>query len=410
MFKGGIANYNTSLAKAFDKFPDCEVHIVSWTQQYPAIIPRDFIDRKSKTDQLEGTGIKVHYITNYNNPKTWGGTYKLIKSLNPTKVIFQWAIAIQGIPLGYIARKLKKHKEIEVFFDLHFVIQKEGSSLDNKFTKYGISPADSYIVHAMKTADELKILFPKKKFEIIERNAPITGSGQKVLKLYHPVYDMFSPDPNFDVVKQKKELGLKKHVFLFFGFIRKYKGLHNVVEAFARLAEKRDDVSLMIVGEAFWNTLDNKKLSTRIKNMTFGLAKKIFLKKQDDERDYNPLALVEQLGLQDKVYTNIDFVPNEEVHKYFQVADDIMLFYLTATPSGIESIAYNFQMPMLATKVGHFTETIQDGFNGYLAEAENIDSMAEVMLKAIEKPIKRENVAATSKDMSWANYAGEILR
>ncbi|HEY9116079.1 MAG TPA: glycosyltransferase [Bacteroidales bacterium] len=410
MFKGGIANYNTSLAKAFDKFPDCEVHIVSWTQQYPAIIPRDFIDRKSKTDQLEGTGIKVHYITNYNNPKTWGGTYKLIKNLNPSKVIFQWAIAIQGIPLGFIARKLKKHKEIEVFFDLHFVIQKEGSSLDNKFTKYGISPADSYIVHAMKTADELKILFPKKKFEIIERNAPIKGSGQKVLKLYHPVYDMFSPDPNFDIAKQKKELGLKKHVFLFFGFIRKYKGLHHVIEAFSKLSEQRDDVSLMIVGESFWNTLDNKKLSTKIKNATFGLAKKIFLKKQDDERDYNPIAMIEQLGLQDKVYLNIDFVPNEEVHKYFQVADDIMLFYLTATPSGIESIAYNFQMPMLATKVGHFTETIQDGFNGYLAEAENIDSMAEVMLKAIEKPINRENVAATSKDMSWANYAGEILR
>ena len=48
-FKGGIANYNTSLAKAFDRNEDLEVHIVSWIQQYPAIIPRDFIDRKSKT-------------------------------------------------------------------------------------------------------------------------------------------------------------------------------------------------------------------------------------------------------------------------------------------------------------------------------------------------------------------------
>lgn len=67
-FKGGIANYNTSLAKAFDASGDVEVHIVSWTQQYPAIIPRDFIDRKSRQDQLKGTGIKVHYITNYNNP------------------------------------------------------------------------------------------------------------------------------------------------------------------------------------------------------------------------------------------------------------------------------------------------------------------------------------------------------
>ena len=410
MFKGGIANYNTSLAKAFDKIEDTEVHIVSWTQQYPAIIPRDFIDRKSKTDQLEGTGIKVHYITNYNNPLSWKATVKLILELNPEKVIFQWAIAIQGLPLGYISKRLRKHKEIEVFFDLHFVIQKEGSSLDNKFTQIGIKYADSYVVHAFKTADELHELFPEKQFEVIERGKPITGKGMKVLKLYHPVYDMFAPDPNFDKEKQKKEWGLNKHVFLFFGFIRKYKGLHNVIEAFAKVADKRDDVSLMIVGEAFWNTLDNKKFSTRLKNATFGLAKKLFLKKQDDEGDYNPLASIDDLGISNKVYQFIDFVPNEDVNKYFQVSDNIMLFYLTATPSGIESIAYNFQMPMLATKVGHFTETVADGFNGYLAEAEDIDSMAMVMEKAIEKPIKRENVAATTKDMSWTNYAKEILR
>ena len=410
MFKGGIANYNTSLAKAFDKMKDTDVHIVSWTQQYPAIIPRDFIDRKSKVDQLAGTGIKVHYITNYNNPLSWHATVKLIRSLKPQKVIFQWAIAIQGMPLGYIARKLKKNKDMEVFFDLHFVIQKEGSALDNFYTKKGIRHADAYVVHAYKTADELKQLFPKKQFEVLERRQKQSGKGIKVLKLYHPVYDMFQSDPAFDVKKAKKEMELKKHVFLFFGFIRKYKGLHNVIEAFARLSGERDDVSLLIVGESFWNTLDNSKLSTRIKNTTFGLAKKIFLKKQDDERNYQPLSLIDKLGLKDKTCVVNDFVPNEMVHKYFQVSDNIMLFYLTATPSGIESIAYNFRMPMLATRVGHFTETVKDGYNGYLAEPENTESMTEVMRKAILQPIERENVAATSKDMSWTNYATEVLR
>ncbi len=409
-FKGGIANYNTSLAKAFDKMEDTEVHIVSWTQQYPAIIPRDFIDRKSKVDQLAGTGIKVHYITNYNNPLSWQATVKLIEKLKPQKVIFQWAIAIQGLPLGYIARKLKKNKEIEVVFDLHFVIQKEGSALDNFYTKKGIRHADAYVVHAYKTADELKQLFPQKRFEVLERGQKYTDNGIRVMKLYHPVYDMFQPDPAFDVEKAKQQMGLKKHVFLFFGFIRKYKGLHNVIRAFAKLAQERDDVSLLIVGESFWNTLDNKKLSTKVKSAVFGLAKKVFLKKQDDERDYNPLALIDELGLKESTYVMNDFVPNEMVHKYFQVSDNIMLFYLTATPSGIESIAYNFNMPMLATRVGHFTETVKDGYNGYLAEPDNIDSMAEVMRKAIEHPIPRKNVAETSKDMSWDNYAREILR
>jgi len=410
LFKGGIANYNTSLAKAFDKLEDVEVHIVSWTQQYPAIIPRDFIDRKSKKDQLEGTNIKVHYITNYNNPFSWASTVKLIENLKPDKIIFQWAISIQGLPLGYIASKLRRNKDIKVFFDLHFVIQKEGSKLDKIFTKFALRFPDAYITHAYKTVNELKQLFPKKKFEVLEPGQPYTWKAIKVLKLYHPVYDMFAPDPDFDVEKVKREMGLKKHVFLFFGFIRKYKGLHNVIKAFQKVVAKREDVSLLIVGESFWNTLDNNKLSTKIKNAVFGFAKKIFLKKQDDERNYNPLQLIDELNLKDNVVVHNDFVPNEDVYKYFQVSDSIILYYLTATPSGIESIGYNFRLPILATKVGHFPETIKDGFNGYLAEPDNIDSMAEVMLKCIEFPIKRENVAATAQEMSWKNYAKEILR
>lgn len=409
-FKGGIANYNTSLAKAFAKRPDTEVHIVSWTQQYPAIIPRDFIDRKSRTDQLEGTNIKVHYITNYNNPVTWMRTVKLIKQLKPSLVVFQWAIAVQGIPLGFIARRLNKIKDIAVVFDLHFVIQKEGSSLDNRLTKMGIANARFYVVHAGQTADELAQLFPHRKFALVEPGGQPESEGTKVLRLYHPVYDMFRPEPSFNIQAAKNEMGLRKHVFLYFGFIRKYKGLHHAIEAFAKLASKRDDVSLLIVGESFWQTLDQKKLATRIKNKLFGMAKGMFLRKQDDERDYNPLALIERLGLDDKVFVMNDFVPNEDVHKYFQVSDNLLLFYLTATPSGVESIGYNFSIPMMATAVGHFPETIRDGFNGYLAKPGDTDHMAEVMKQAIESPIPRQNVSATSKDMSWQRYAEEIIR
>jgi glycosyltransferase involved in cell wall biosynthesis len=66
-------------------------------------------------------------------------------------------------------------------------------------------------------------------------------------------------------------------------------------------------------------------------------------------------------------------------------------------------------MPILATRVGHFPETVKDGYNGYLAEPGDLDSMAEVMIKAIEQPIARENVSETSREMSWLNYAKAIL-
>jgi len=104
-----------------------------------------------------------------------------------------------------------------------------------------------------------------------------------------------------------------------------------------------------------------------------------------------------------------EFVPNEDVHKYFQSSDSICLFYSAATPSGVESMSYNFGLPILAAGVGHFKETVKHGYNGYLAEPENPSSMAEVMLQSIDQPIPSENVYATSAEMSWDNYASVIL-
>ncbi len=405
-FKGGISNYNTSLAKALDARGDCEVHIVSWTVQYPAIVPREFVDKSSKTDLLEGTNIQVKYVTNYNNPFSWKATADYIAQLNPDIVIFQWAIAIQGIPLGRIAKRLRKHKDIEVLFDLHFVIQKEGSSLDHKFTKFGIKYADHYIVHALKTKDELDELFDRRH---VYNTTGERIADKTVIKLYHPIYDLFKPDPSFDITAFKKENKLAKNVFLFFGFIRKYKGLHFAIEAFAKVAKKRDDVSLLICGESFWNTVDKSKLKNKIKSFLFGIAKGAFLKKKDDEGDYRPLELIKKYGLEDRTMVVNTFIPNEDLPSYFQVSDAVVLFYEYATPSGIESLSYNFKKPLLATKVGHFPETIDDGYNGLLAEAENTDDMARVMEKFLDSPLNPDHVAEKTKDMSWANYAAAIL-
>ncbi len=415
-FKGGIANYTTSLAKAFDKL-GADVYIVSWLQQYPSIIPRDFIDRSSKKNLLENTNIKVEYITNYNKPLSWNKTVNYILSINPDKIVFQWAISIQGLPMGWIANRLKQKSGIELIFDLHVVAQKEGSKIDNFLLKYALSKPNTFIVHSLKTYHELKKVFPDKNFillnevkDVIEGNEFDFSKTQKVIKLFHPVYDMFIPDPNFDKEKAKQELGLRKNVFLFFGFIRKYKGLHNVIKAFAKIANERDDVSLLIVGESFWNTLDKNKFSTKIKKIIFDTIKKILVRSKDDESNYKPLELIDQYNIHDKVVVVNRYVGNEEVPKYFQVADCNVLFYLVATPSGVESMAYNFKLPSLATKVGHFPETIKHGYNGYLAEADNIDSMYEVMKEFLSNPIPREHVVEQAEKMSWQIYANAILK
>lgn len=418
-FKGGIANYNTSLAKTLDAETDHEIHIVSWTQQYPSIIPRKFEDTSSKTDFMEGSSIQIHYLTNYNNPFSWLQTAQFIAGLKPDKVIFQWAIAIQGLPMGVIARKLSMMSSTEVIFDLHFVQQKEGSKIDDLCTQYGIKPAHTYLTHSYKTVDELKSLFPNQRFIVNESGVRTgdntettkeTSSGKTVIKLYHPVYDLYAPDPAFNVKAFKKELGLNKHVFLFFGFIRKYKGLHMAIEAFSEVAKTREDVSFLICGEEFWTTLDPNKWTTKLKNILFSGLKMILLSKDSDEQNYRPLERIKSLGIEDRTVIINTFIPNEDVHKYFQVADSSILFYETATPSGVESLTYNFELPILATEVGHFPETIKDGYNGYLADATNIELMAQIMLKSIDQPIERKHVRKAAEKMSWTNYVQAILK
>ncbi len=409
IFKGGIQNYNSSLAKALAYMPEVDVIIVSWTQMYPAILPRDLVDRSSKSQVLEGSSIQVHYITDYNNPFTWSKTVNYIFSLNPDMVIFQWSISIQGLPIGWIAKKLKRKTHAEIIFDCHFVIQKERSVIDGFLTKYALKGANTFITHASQTTQELKQLFPQKEYRITkDGQRKKVNNSTTIIELFHPVYNLFEPDEKFDVEAFKKENDLKKNVFLFFGFIRKYKGLHNVIRAFKLLSERRNDISLIICGESFWETLDKNKISTKLKKFIFSIIQKVLVSKKDKESDYRPLSLIDELGISELVMLKNEFIPNEDVHKYFQASDSVLLFYEYATPSGIESISYNFKKPLLATSVGHFPETVDDEINGFLAKPNDIVDMANVMEKSINSPIDPSRIEAKVKDMSWENYAQAI--
>lgn len=408
-FKGGMSNYNTSLAKAFDRLPDVRVHVVSWLHQYPSIVPREFRDKVSQLDFLEGSDISIKYLLNYNNPLSWYKTARYIADLQPDQVIIQWSIAIQGLPLGQMVRTLKRLSDCEVIFDMHFVIQKERSRIDALLTQWGIARADTFVVHALETWRELQQVYPQRAFYLSEDGERGDGTATPVVKLFHPIYDLYQPDPDFDVAAFRAQHGLRENVFLFFGFIRKYKGLHHAIEAFRIVADQRDDVSFMICGELFWDTLPDG-WAARTKRALFGAAKRLFLNAAESEQAYNPLPMVEKLGLSDRTMIVSEFIPNEDVHKYFQAANAVVLFYSRATPSGIESLSYNFNVPILATRVGHFPETIQEGKNGYMVAENTVESMAQTMLRSLEDPIPPANVDAFKDNLSWERYARAILR
>jgi len=410
-FKGGIANFNISLAKGFAMLEKTETHIVSWINQYPFFIPREFLDDKSQIDLLEKSGVTVHYTMNYNRFSTWQKTYNKIVEINPDFVVIQTASLSQSPPIGYLIRQIKANTTIRVIADLHFGNRKEYSKTIRMLARYAIGCADAYITHSFRTAFDVKSLFPEINFDLIEGTDSVSDNTNKpILKLYHPIYDMYAPDPNFDVATNKKQLNLRQYVFLFFGFMYKYKGLHNAIAAFAELAKTRDDISLLIVGESSWQSPIRDRKRDRFKRMFSRELRAQFISRREDEKNYRPIEMIDRLGIRDKVTVVNDFIPNDEVHKYFQVSDAIVLFYETASASGVESIAYNFKLPIVATQVGHFPETVKDGITGYLAKSDDISSMAEAMLNIIEQPILSKNVEEASKSMSWENYAESIRK
>ena len=409
-FKGGIANFDISLAKAFAILDDTETHIVSWTSQYPFFIPRDFIDDKSQTELLEKSGVTVHYTMNYNRFSTWQKTYETIAQLNPDFVVFQWSNPVQAFPITYLIRQIKANTNSRVIVDLHFCNRKEYAKTVKWLTRYAIKYADAYVVHSYKTACEVKELFPDLQFNLIEGFDDVTGNTDKpILKLYHPIYDMYTHDPDFDVAAQKEKLQLRQYVFLFFGFIVKYKGLHHAIAAFSELAKIRDDVSLLIVGESSWQAPKDRKRD-RLKRIFSRRLRAQFVSRREDEQNYRPLEMIDQLDIRDRVTVVNEFVPNEDVHKYFQASDAIVQFYDAATASGVESIAYNFKIPIVASRVGHFPETVKEGVTGYLSNIDDIASMTEAMLNIIDQPISAKDIESASKSMSWENYARSIRK
>src|SRR5690606_13449572 len=145
-------------------------------------------------------------------------------------------------------------------------------------------------------------------------------------------------------------LGLdpQKKYLLFFGFIRKYKGLDLLLEAMAEPGIRDTDIRLIVAGEYYI-----------------------------DEQYYQ--ELIRKLGIRDQLILCTDFIPNDEVRYYFSACDVVVQPYRTATQSGISQIAYHFGKPMIVTNVGGLPEIVPDGKVGYVVAPEPGEIAAAIL-------------------------------
>jgi len=220
---------------------------------------------------------------------------------------------------------VKWFTKTKIVFSVDNAIPHEKWPLAKFLTKFTLKTGHWLIAHSDAVKSDLQLLgFP----ENIIKVAP------------HPLYNQYQKsEQTDDEIRQKLSIS-ESRVLLFFGYIKKYKGLDILLDAMPKILKNFDgDIRLLIVGEFYF-----------------------------DKAEYD--AQVKKLGISEKITLVDIFVPDDEVGQYFQIADVVVLPYRTATQSGIVQVAYNFEKPVIVTNVGGLPEVVKDGETGYLVSGE----------------------------------------
>ncbi len=325
---GGIATFNEHMAQQLQQLGH-EVCIYSFSLQYPSFL---FPGKSQFTDEPAPEGLKIHSIINSINPFNWVRVGNQIKRLKPDLIIVRFWLPFMGPCLGTILRIVKKNQHTKVVSIVDNLIPHEKRPGDLAFIKYFLKPIDAFVSMSKSVLQDLH-QFTKKK----------------AIFHPHPLYDNYGSLLPKEEACQLLQLHPEKRYLLFFGFIRKYKGLDLLLEAMGDERIKKLGVSLVIAGEFY----DNRIVY--------------------DE-------LIQQYDLKQQVHLFTEFIPNEAIRNYFSVADVIVQPYRTATQSGITQIAFHFEKPMIVTNVGGLAEVVPDGKVGVVAEP-NATAIADAIIR-----------------------------
>lgn len=357
-FRGGIANFNEALAMALHKAGH-NVTIVNFTLQYPSVL---FPGKTQYEKSYKNFPFKNIRIINSVNPISWIKAARFINKLSPDLVVFRYWLPFMAPALGSIARLLnKKVKKLAITDN---VIPHEKRKGDKALTHYFVNSMNMFVTMAKSVAKDLD------QFDKIK--------ARKIL--YHPVYDIFGDKISLKSARETLELPADAKLLLFFGFIRKYKGLHLLLDAMTDERIKNMDIKLIIAGEFYENP-----------------------------EPYHDFIRNNNLG--SNIIERTTFIPSEEVAAYFCAANCIVQPYITATQSGVTQIAYHFERPMIVTNVSGLPEMVPDGKAGYVVNKDKKE-LADAIVKffAENKELEFSRFAANEKHkFKWETFCDELL-
>jgi len=356
-YRGGIADFNNALAKTYADRGD-DVVLYSFSLQYPSLL---FPGKTQYEKDKKSIGLNIKTIINSINPFNWIRVARKINNEKPDYVIIRYWLPFMGPCLGTISRLL--NSKIKILAITDNIIPHEKRVGDYMLTNYFVKSCDAFLSLSESVLRDLS------KF---------TNTTYKKF-VPHPIYDIFGEKVDKSVALRRLGLHDNGRYLLFFGFIRRYKGLDLLLEAMADVRIKELGVKLIVAGEFY-----------------------------EDEKLY--LDIIDQLELSDNIIFRNNFIPSDEVKNYFCAADMITQTYRTATQSGVTQIAYHFERPMLVTNVGGLAEIVPDNKVGYVTSQNPID-IAEAIYKFYQHDKEKEftlNTIQEKKRFSWSAFIEDV--
>ncbi len=297
---GGLATFNERLAKQFIQ-EGFDTSIYTFSLQYPSFL---FPGSTQLSKEPAPIGLKIKACINSINPLNWLNVGNELRKLKPDFIVVRFWMPFFGPCLGTILRIVNRNKFTQIICIADNVIPHEKRLGDTVLTKYFFSSIHRFVTMSEKVNEDLKTFTQKTSINIV-----------------HPIYDNFGDIVSKEEARKHLNLPVNEKIILFFGFIRKYKGLDLLLEAMNDSRIKEANIKLLIAGEFY-----------------------------DNKEEYE--TIISKYNLANSLYLRTQFIDNPEVKYYLGAADFVIQPYKHATQSGVTPLAYHFEKPMLVTNVG----------------------------------------------------------
>jgi len=156
--RGGLANYNERIAKAFLENGD-EVTIYNFSLQYPGFL---FPGKTQYSSEPPPKNLDIKTIVNSVNPFNWLKIGRKIKKLNPELVIIKFWIPFMAPCLGTIARIAKKNKHTKIISILDNIIPHEKRIGAKALSNYFVKSVDGFVAMSKSVLSDIET-FDKQK-------------------------------------------------------------------------------------------------------------------------------------------------------------------------------------------------------------------------------------------------------